>query len=705
MRRIASISVVFSTLLLISITFAQQPASTAVPNLIRYSGVLKDAQGAALSSATTGVTFAIYKQQDGGAAVWMETQNVASDASGSYNVLLGSTTATGLPTDLFSQEEQRWLGVQVQGQAEQPRVLLVSVPYAFKAHEAETLAGKSISDFVLAKDLNSNQTASGSGPGASSVSNTSPAAKPENKTKKEVIFQGPTVFSGATTDQIVSVMQGGTGNAIVASTDSAVTSNAVLGSITGRGVAIFGQAYSTSAQAYGVEGSSASTIGIGLLGFATATTGQTYGLKGYSSSTSGTGVRGLSTATTGSTFGVSGTVSSPSGIGMWGQAAANGGTGVWGQSVAASGTTTGVLATAASDSGTGIKVIEYAHSGTTYGLNAIVQSAGGTAGVFNNTAGGKVLSGQNNGVEVFSVDGDGSVHIGSYRALSIPGYYNLFVGQSAGQSNSSEFNTFVGPLAGAGNTTGSQNSFFGKEAGIANTAGYDNTFVGADAGGQNVTGSYNTYLGVGAGIVGPSGSNNVYVGFGAGQYNTGSNDIYIGNDGCPRPCAENDTIRIGGATTVAGPQTAAYIAGIYGSASSSGIPVYINSDGLLGTQVSSLRFKEQIADMGDSSSRLFQLRPVTFFYKQQYDDGSHLLQYGLIAEEVAKVYPDLVAYDKDGAPYTVKYQYLAPMLLNELQKQHAVVAAQQDVIHTQQEQIKQMLQRLSRLESLIPTPR
>ena len=81
--------------------------------------------------------------------------------------------------------------------------------------------------------------------------------------------------------------------------------------------------------------------------------------------------------------------------------------------------------------------------------------------------------------------------------------------------------------------------------------------------------------------------------------------------------------------------------------------------------------------MDDSTNALMKLRPVTFFYKSQYDDGSHTLQYGLIAEEVAEVYPDLVAYDKDGQPYTVKYQYLAPMLLNELQKQHAVVAAQQ----------------------------
>ena len=88
---------------------AQQIVTTAVPNLIRYGGTLKDANGAPIA-ATTGVTFAIYKQQDGGAPVWMETQNVTPDASGQYSVLLGSTTATGLPSDLFSQEEQRWLG-------------------------------------------------------------------------------------------------------------------------------------------------------------------------------------------------------------------------------------------------------------------------------------------------------------------------------------------------------------------------------------------------------------------------------------------------------------------------------------------------------------------------------------------------------------------------------------------------------------------
>jgi hypothetical protein len=163
MRRFSTtLAIAISTMLLISVSSAQQTATTSVPNLIRYSGTFKDAQGAALSSSTAvGVTFSIYKQQDGGGAVWMETQNVTPDSNGQYNVILGSTTATGLPDDLFSQQEQRWLGVQVQGEAEQARVLLVSVPYAFKAHEAETLGGLPASAFVQAATSGATGTEAG----------------------------------------------------------------------------------------------------------------------------------------------------------------------------------------------------------------------------------------------------------------------------------------------------------------------------------------------------------------------------------------------------------------------------------------------------------------------------------------------------------------------------------------------------------------
>jgi hypothetical protein len=134
-----------------------------------------------LASSTVGVTFAIYKQQDGGAAVWMETQSVATDGSGNYSVLLGSTTAAGTAGDLFSQQEQRWLGVQVEGQAEEPRVLLVSVPYAFKAHEAETLGGKSVSDFVLVNGASSSANGTSTTQTGPNTANSLPAS---NGTRK-----------------------------------------------------------------------------------------------------------------------------------------------------------------------------------------------------------------------------------------------------------------------------------------------------------------------------------------------------------------------------------------------------------------------------------------------------------------------------------------------------------------------------------------
>lgn len=192
MRRFSTtLAIAISTLLFVSICSAQQTATTSVPNLIRYSGTLKDAQGAAPSSSTAvGVTFSIYKQQDGGASVWMETQNVTPDANGQYNVILGSTTATGLPDDLFSQQEQRWLGVQVQGEVEQARVLLVSVPYAFKAHEADTLGGLPASAFVKAPPSDgSGSTSSGI---ATAVNAVGSAANATGKPGKDGIL-GPCI--------------------------------------------------------------------------------------------------------------------------------------------------------------------------------------------------------------------------------------------------------------------------------------------------------------------------------------------------------------------------------------------------------------------------------------------------------------------------------------------------------------------------------
>jgi hypothetical protein len=124
-------------------------ANTAVPTLVNFSSVLTDVNGKPLTGVV-GVTFYLYQEQQGGAPLWLETQNVQPDKTGHYTVALGSTTSYGLPTDIFVAGEARWLGVQAQGQAEQPRVLLLSVPYALKAGDAETLGGKPASAYALA---------------------------------------------------------------------------------------------------------------------------------------------------------------------------------------------------------------------------------------------------------------------------------------------------------------------------------------------------------------------------------------------------------------------------------------------------------------------------------------------------------------------------------------------------------------------------
>src|SRR6266849_6395002 len=126
---------------------AQRVSAAEVPRLIKFSGTLLDAQERPMGGPV-GVTFALYSQQTGGAALWVETQNVKPDGNGNYTVLLGANSANGVPAELFTSGEARWLGIQVGQQPEHERILLVSVPYALKAGDAETLGGLPASAFV-----------------------------------------------------------------------------------------------------------------------------------------------------------------------------------------------------------------------------------------------------------------------------------------------------------------------------------------------------------------------------------------------------------------------------------------------------------------------------------------------------------------------------------------------------------------------------
>ena len=147
-----------------------QTSAQVVPTLIPFSGKAADDNGKTLSG-TIGITFAIYSEQNGGPALWLETQNVQADNRGNYTVQMGSTKPAGLPLDLFTSGAARWLGLTVNGGLEQPRILLLSVPYALKAADAETLGGLPASAFMLAS-----QTVVGSGSASTATSSSTPAA-------------------------------------------------------------------------------------------------------------------------------------------------------------------------------------------------------------------------------------------------------------------------------------------------------------------------------------------------------------------------------------------------------------------------------------------------------------------------------------------------------------------------------------------------
>jgi hypothetical protein len=250
-------------------------------------------------------------------------------------------------------------------------------------------------------------------------------------------------------------------------------------------------------------------------------------------------------------------------------------------------------------------------------------------------------------------------------------------------------NAATGSYALEANTIGNSNAALGSYALTANTTGTDNTATGMKSLFTNTTGAQNTadgyfalYLSTGSRNTGigmralnylSTGEDNVALGYEAG-YNvtTGSANIEIGAQG------EKDdaqTIRLG----TQGTQKQAFVAGIFGATAAAGVPVVITSTGQLGTVTSSARFKRNIRDMGNASDTLMALRPVTFQYKADLDPAA-TPQFGLIAEEVAKVAPQLVIRDADHQPYTVRYDAVNAMLLNQVQKQQRTIDAQQKML-------------------------
>lgn len=201
-------------LLCTAIVQAQEPVATntnaAVPPLVNFSGTLTDVNNKPMTGIV-GVTFLLYKDPQGGAPLWMETQNVQPDSRGRYTVMLGSTSSSGLLADIFVAGEAHWLGVQVAGQAEHPRVLLVSAPYALKAGDAQTLGGLPASAFVLAAPPNSDADSASSSSVAAGTSTSSLPPASSNVTTTGGTVNALPLFTTATNIQSSAVSQSGSG--------------------------------------------------------------------------------------------------------------------------------------------------------------------------------------------------------------------------------------------------------------------------------------------------------------------------------------------------------------------------------------------------------------------------------------------------------------------------------------------------------------
>jgi hypothetical protein len=469
------------------------PTSTQVPRLIKFSGVAKDESGQPVTGAV-GITFLLYKDEQGGSPLWVETQNVRTDETGHYTAMLGLVSADGVPLSLFSSAEAHWISTQISGQREQPRVLLLSVPYALKAADAETLGGLPASAFMHAATAGA-QGKSGAPPASPTAPNLPPAGVTGKGTKNFV-----PVWTGAATLGNSLIYETGGNIGIGTKTPKAtvdVASNAALGmqvTVPGSAAAIDGIATDPKAGTTGVYGQSSSPIGngvygldnattggIGVIGQSNATSGSSYGVYGLTSSTANfaAGVAGVENATTGQVSGVVGSTSSSTAGAM----------GVNGYESSKTGQVFGVFGstTSSTNFAAGVSGNANATSGQVYGV----------VGVSNSTTNGAAAV---NGYEpattgvVYGVNG--STSSTTDYAAGVSGYEGASTGQVSGVSGGTTSTT-----TGASGVRGAASATTGNVYGVS---GYSASAAGVGVVGTAYASSGNT-TGIIGSTVSPSG--------------------------------------------------------------------------------------------------------------------------------------------------------------------------------------------------------
>jgi trimeric autotransporter adhesin len=681
---------------LVSSLLGQQTTTSsaaAVPQLVNFSGTAIDAKGNVVSGIM-GITLSLYKEQYEGAPLWTETQNVTADVKGNYTVQLGASKSGELPLELFSTGEAHWLGVRINGDEEQPRVLLLSVPYALKAADAQTLGGFPASAFALASAAN---------PSSANPAHTS--VKMKSATIASVGGTGTAdyipLWTSSTALGNSALYQLGT--KVGLNTKTPATALDVTGKVNVSG------GFDLGGKNFAFGSYSKFNAFLGFAGNATMTgTGDTAtGFEVLLNNTTGSnntasGFEALLFNTTGSenaAFGddaLQGNGSGSFNTGMGGHALQfnstgtdNTGTGyqaLYANSVGTDNTANGYHALyfnkASQNTAVGSQALYNNTSGsysTTLGYQALFSN---TTGVNNTASGYQALYSTTTaafntatGYQALYSNAAASANTAiGYQALfsNISGVASTAIGTDALYYNTGSSNTATGFEALYGNTTGDHNTAMGSDALQDNTTGNENTAVGEGALHDNTTGSNLTCVGYECSVSSASLSNATALGAHAviGQ----SNSLVLGGTG-------QWGVRVGIGT--AEPSNILTVGRGLGHPVSDSWETY-----------SSRRWKTNIQTLPDALSKVERLRGVSYNLK---DSGKH--EIGVIAEEVGQVVPEVVSYEANGRDARgVDYSRLTALLIEAVKEQHKEISALRAQLRKRDAEQVMLESRLGRLE-------